>query len=113
MVLVSGTTIQISKKNSAVVDFSLLNADGSLFEPSAEDIVVFSVKKALYANDYTLQKETTPDYEGKCTFSFTAAELDLHVGRYYYDLKIFHTDGREETIINPAIFEVIEVVNND
>ena len=46
MVLVSGTTIQISKKNSAVVDFSLLNADGSLFEPSAEDIVVFSVKNA-------------------------------------------------------------------
>ena len=113
MVLVSGNSISISRKNSAVIDFCLQNSDGTAFEPTAGDKVIFSVKKWVMLDSFLLQKEKSPTYEGVVSFKFEAEELDLPAGQYVYDLKIFHSDGREETLINPSTFEIIEVVNHD
>lgn len=113
MVSVSGNCISISRKNSAIIDFFLQNADGTPFEPTAGDRVVFSVKKWVMLDSFILQKEKSPTYEGVVSFKFEAEELDLPAGQYVYDLKIYYSDGREETLINPSTFEIIEVVNHD
>jgi hypothetical protein len=112
MVRVSGNKIYISKKNSAILNFTLINADNSAFKPSAEDRVVFSVKKYVASDFYIIQKDATLS-NNIATIKLTADELDLPTGSYSYDLKIFHSDGREETIITPSLFKVEEVVNYD
>lgn len=113
MVNINGNDISINKKNSAVIDINLFNPDGSNFNPSPDDVVTFSIKRMMSSEMYMMKKEVTPNYLGLCSFSFNADELDIPVGKYLYDVKIYHTDGREETVINPSLFEIVEVVNND
>lgn len=108
MLTVNGNEIRVSRGNTAILNVSIENPDGSAYEPLDGDNILFSLKKRITDTEFLLQKPVT---NGQLVFD--DEELNLHPGKYIYDLKAYLADGREQTIVPPSAFYVDGVVNNE
>ncbi len=108
MLTVNGNEIRVSRGNTAILDVAIENPDGSAYELMDGDRILFSLKKRTTDPSFIMQKEMV---NGQIVFS--DEELNLHPGKYVYDVKAYLADGREQTVIPPSPFYVSEVVNNE
>lgn len=108
MLTINGFEIRVSRGNTAILDVAIENPDGSAYEPLDGDNILFSLKKRITDTEFLLQKSVV---NGQIVFS--DEELNLHPGKYVYDVKAYLADGREQTVIPPSPFYVSEVVNNE
>ena len=71
------------------------------------DKVYFTVKKDYTTQETLIFKEVTKFVGGKAKFIFTAENTNLAVGTYLYDVQCNLADGRIDTVITPAKFQVL------
>lgn len=81
--------------------------------PSSGDTVVMAVKKALNDGRPVFEK-TGEASEGAITFDIDVEDTaQLAFGTYWWDLRIFYSDGQVTTPFSPRKFIVGEVVTDD
>lgn len=112
MVTIKGTTIQITRGDSASIAVTIYNADGTVYHPAAGDSVRFAVKKN-YDDPQPVILKTIP----RDTMRLVLAPSDTKTleagqqrGRYHYDIELTKTDGTVDTFIPRADFIVLEEV---
>lgn len=83
--------IKLPRGNSAAYALKLINSDGSMFIPSADDTVLFTVKQ-LRKNtaDILIQKKIVPmaPYNNMVIVIEPADTINLREGDYYYDVSV-------------------------
>jgi hypothetical protein len=102
---ISGTTIRVTKGDTAIITFSCSN-----YTLASGDTVYFSVKKYISDTAYKLQKIITSFTDGVAQIELSGDDTDLTAGNYKYDIQCTLADGRIDTVIGPAIFTVLEEV---
>lgn len=102
---ITGTTITITRGDTAEITFEIKNADGTAFEPSEGDEVVFTVKESTVSETVLIQKTGTSI---NILSSDTSA---LPYGVYVYDVQVTLATGQKNTVIEPSPFIITEEVN--
>lgn len=108
MVKVQGTTIYMTRGDTATINLSIKDNNKNEYELEDGDIVVFSVKKNLSDDSYLIQKtfnekEIIIEHEDTKNLSF---------GSYLYDVQITFNDGKIATIITPSTLVLEGEVHN-
>lgn len=104
---VSGTSISITKGDTAKIEVSLKQYDGKEYKPADGDVLTFAVKKT-YDRDILIRKEIPPD-----TRALVLEPMDtkcLEVGKYIYDMELKTSSGEVDTFINCATFQILPEV---
>ncbi len=106
MLSTESNEIRITKGDSMSVEVELKNHDGSFYEMKEGDKIVFYVKRRLMDKyEVLLEKEGLP-------FEFTAEEMNLPTGKYFYVVVWTSRSGDRTTVIEPSLFEVTPKVHN-
>jgi hypothetical protein len=71
------------------------------------DRVYFTVNSELEKPEPLIQKEITTLDNHKAVVHLTAADTDIPVGSYYYDVEVNTADGRVDTVIGPSKFKIV------
>lgn len=112
MVEVKGTTITITKGDSAILEVQIFEADGSPYTPVEGDTVRFAMKKN-YSDPEPLLIIPIPIstmilmIEPQHTKNLESGPIR---GRYKYDVELVRSDGLVDTFIPRADFIVLEEV---
>ena len=106
--LVRGDTLKLTLKN-------ILLSDGSEYVLSDSDIIYLDVKR--YATDKmaVIRKSATKaDYiDGGLPFVFLPADtVDLPIGEYYFDVRLFVDDDNIYTIIPQSKFRIVQNITD-
>ena len=104
MFLIEGTTIKLTRGDSAEFDITVEDANGSPYELQDGDEVEFTVKQSVYDKTALIQKTGT---RIQIKPEDTAA---LSYKKYVYDVQVTLADGTVDTIIPPSTFEVLSEV---
>ena len=105
--------IKLSRGDYAEICFNLSNPNGEEYILNSGDKVEFAVKASVSDETAVINKLLTNDGE-----SFVVAVLEkedtenLVFGKYYYDIRVIQADGRINTPMLKADFELLEVVGN-
>lgn len=106
MFKIKGTSIELTRGDTAVFDLALTDADGIEYTIHPGDVIVFSLKASTASNRYLLQKEFT-DSTMKIDPSDTSA---LSCGTYIYDIQLTNREGDVFTVVEPSKFAIKEEV---
>jgi hypothetical protein len=108
MLYVYGTTIKLTRGDSAFLTFPLEMEDTrEAYELSAGDVLEFAIKRCIHDQAPAVSKRLVGDN----TFSLQPADTaDLPFGRYVYDVQLTTEDGQVYTVINRATIELMEEV---
>lgn len=110
MLKISGTTISLTRGDSAKIELFLTYKNGDTYEPREGDSIRFAVKKSF--NDLvpplliiniptdTLLLHITPEQSKQLAY-----------GSYKYDIQMTTADGDVDTFIDKATFIVTEEVD--
>ena len=98
MVKVEGTTILMTRGDTATINLSIKDDNKIEYELEEGDVVVFSVKQNLSDESYLIQK-TFSDKEIVIEHNDTK---ELPFGKYLYDVQLTFSDGKVATIITPS-----------
>ena len=98
MVKVQGTTICMTRGDTAEINLSIKDDSNVEYDLVEGDVVVFSVKQNLSDEAYLIQK-TFSDKEIVIEHEDTK---ELSFGEYLYDVQITFSDGKVATIITPS-----------
>ena len=115
MFSINGTTIKLTRGDSLVAELALKWQDGTDYEPSAGDSVVFAVKSRLNGAR-TEYVESSPIISTEIPTSDMTLRLapdntaGLAFGAYAYDVEVTLADGRVDTVINNAQFILLPEV---
>ena len=90
----------LTRGDTCEFTIELFNEDGTPFEPSAHDVVLFSIKKNLNDENSLLEKT------GLIIRIESEDTKDLPIATYYYDIKILFEDGSVQTVIPSNFFEL-------
>ena len=102
--------IFLTRGDSAVLDVSVTQADGSAYTPSGDVTLYFSVKKTVNDTEYVLQKSITNLSE---SISIEPPDTTaLNCGKYVYDVEL-HDGENVYTIIPPTLFTLGEEVTQE
>lgn len=109
MVKVTGTTIEMTRGDSAFFDVGLETADGEPYVPEDGDTIKFTVKSGYkdntpviekYVNMETMRLELKPEDTKQLLMPFT----------YVYDMELTKADGTVDTFIDKAKLIISEEV---
>lgn len=112
MVDVKGTTITITRGDSAVIDVQIIGIDGQIYTPVIGDTVRFAVKKN-YADSEPLLNINIPIASMQLVLrpeDTKNLESGPIRGKYKYDIELTRVDGSVDTFIPRADFIVLEEV---
>ena len=98
----SDNRIKVIQGDTGILDLSLDN-----YNLQDGDKVYFTVKKDYAAEEALIFKEINTFVDGKAKFIFTKEDTNLAVGTYLYDVQCNLADGRIDTVISPAKFQVL------
>lgn len=105
MLTINGTTITLTRGDSASIKLSLTNKDdGSPYDPIEGDSIRFAVSKQFGTESPLILLAIPTD-----TLTLEISPEDtksLPFGSYKYDIEITYADGRVETFIAKADFVV-------
>ena len=99
--------IKLPRGNSAVFALTLTNADGTVFVPSENDTVMFTVKKSQTKDATALiVKKITPS--DNMTISLEPADtVNLPEGDYFYDIAVCVGGSNFYTVVLCDNFKIL------
>ena len=100
MVKLQGTNITMTRGDTARVQVSIANPDGTEYKPLNGDVVRFAMKKSYYDENPLVLKNIPID-----TLLLTIEPTDtkpLQFGKYVYDIELTQRDGTVNTFITKA-----------
>lgn len=101
--------IHLTRGDTLTLDFQF---EGDV--PVGQDQLYFTVKKSVNDKSFKMEKKATLYGEDLARISIRSEDTrDLPFGKYFWDLRIFYSDGEIVTPMDPAPFYVDEVVGND
>lgn len=110
MVKIHGTTIEMTRGDTAVLQLYLTYPDGEAYEAAEGDYIRFAMKKTFDDNvPPLLVKEIPTD-----TLILQIDPLDtksLRYGQYRYDIQLTTGDGLVDTFIDRAVLSITEEVD--
>ena len=89
-------SIKITKGDTGRAKLTIYNKDGSIYEPTANDVIQFSVKKFFRQETPFIQKSIR-NQELVIEPSDTS---ELRLGDYIFDIQIILSNGDIQTIIS-------------
>lgn len=98
--------IQLVRGDSFMAKLTLQDKAGGLYVPTAEDEVLFTVKRNATTDQNLIQVQVL-DGIVRLAPSDTA---NLDYGAYVYDVQIILANGEKDTVIPPNVFEVLTEV---
>ena len=104
MFIIEGTTIKLTRGDSAEFDINIFDAGGNPYELQEGDKVEFTVKANVYTDKILIQKT------GTHIIILPEDTTSLSYYKYVYDVQITLHDGTVDTIIPPSTFEVLSEV---
>lgn len=112
MIDIKGTTITITKGDTALITVQAFNPDGSAYEPEEGDRIRFAMKRNFYDAEPLLVKDIPIDtmelrLDAEDTKNLEAGPAN---GRYKYDIELSKADGTIDTFIPRATLIVLEEV---
>ena len=108
MFYLEGNEINITRGDTAIIDFTLDN-----HEFVAGDVVYFSVKRSPKDTSYIINKEITNFDGNKAIISLDSNDTSISKGKYWYDIQCNLVDGRVDTVVNKERFIILEDVNDE
>ena len=100
MVDVKDNDIRMTRGDTAILNLSIQNADGTPYEITSDDTILLTVKK-----------NTTAKAVADNRITITPKETEsLEYGPYCYDVELRRTDGFVATIISPHTLTLCEEV---
>ena len=102
MVKIQGTTIIMTRGDTATIDLSIKDDNKEEYELEDGDVVVFSVKKNLSDEKYLMKKT----FDEKQIVIESDDTKDLSFGEYLYDVELTFSDGKVATIITPSTLKL-------
>ena len=109
MVKLQGTTITMTRGDTARIQISITDIDGSEYVPAYGDSVRFAAKKSYYDDAPVILKNIPTN-----TLLLTLEPEDtkpLQFGRYVYDIELTQRDGTVNTFIAKASLVLEEEVH--
>lgn len=106
MLYIEGSTIRLTRGDTAYLQVPLKTADGA-YTINADDTLEFSVKRTTKDEDYVFQKTVI----GEDTFHIEPVDTtELSFGKYVYDIQLTTNNGDVFTVVPPSTFEVLAEV---
>ena len=106
MVDVKDNDIRMTRGDTAILNLSIQNADGTPYEITSDDTILLTVKKNKTAKAIIIQKAVADN-----RITITPKETEsLEYGPYCYDVELRRTDGFVATIISPHTLTLCEEV---
>ena len=108
MFRIENNEIELTRGDTAIIDFKLLDIDGNLVDLSDfEGELVFTVKSGVYTNKKSISKEIV---DGVLYLEPGDTE-DLSYGKYVYDVQLKLPNGHTGTVIPPHTLKILSEVN--
>ena len=105
--------IRLSRGDYAEICFNLKNKDGSEYKLSDGEKVRFAVKFSADNEQELIGKTLTNDGESFVVVTLEKSDTEnLTFGRYFYDIRIIDANGKINTPMTKANFEMTEVIAN-
>ena len=108
MFYLEGNEINITRGDTAIIDFTLDN-----HEFVAGDVVYFSVKRSTKDTSYIINKEITNFNGNTAIIELLSDDTRIPKGKYWYDIQCSLADGRVDTVVNKERFIILEDVNGE
>ena len=113
MLIIENQNIKISRGDYAEICFNLKNKDGSEYKLSSGQKVKFGVKFNTNNKQELISKTLRNAGESFIVVVLEKTDTEnLIFGRYFYDIRITDTDGKINTPMMKANFDVLEVIAN-
>lgn len=94
--------IYLTRGDTAVLNLSIKNQDGTKYEVLPEDQILLTIKKSVNTDVVLVQKAAINNL-----IYINAIETDnLAYGTYYYDVELRRPDGFVATVIPPHVFKL-------
>lgn len=110
MLSISGTTITLTRGDSAKIALDLEYKNGDPYEPQAGDVIRFALKKTYSDVLPPLLLINIPT-DSLVLYISAAESKQLAYGQYKYDIQITTANGDVDTFIDRATFIVTEEVD--
>lgn len=108
MLKIIGTTIYLTRGDTAYIQITLTDSAGNAYVPAEGDVIRFAVKK-LYSDVNVLLEINIPTETLMLTIN-PADTKKFRFGEYKYDIELTRSDGVVDTFIDRADFFVTEEV---
>lgn len=104
MFKIEGTTISLTRGDSAEFDIEVYDSDGNLYELADGDKLEFTVKDNIHMKTPVIYKT------GSQIRLVPKDTKSLSYKKYVYDVQLTLNDGTVDTIIPPSSFNVLSEV---
>jgi hypothetical protein len=105
--------IKLSRGDYAEISFNFKNADGTEYVLEEGENVEFTVKTSASSQEELISKNLS---SGGGSFVVLVLEKEdteqMTFGNYYYDIRLIKADGKINTPMLKANFEVLEVIGD-
>ncbi len=106
MLKVVNNSINLTRGDTATFSLKIKNQDGTDYDISEEDQILFTVKRSTRDEEVVIQKVAINN-----RITIQPRETDnLEYGTYYYDVELRRPDGLVATVIPPHVFKLTEEV---
>ncbi len=112
MITISGTTITLTRGDTASIVLSITDSDGNAVPLVSGDAIYFTVKKTTATTKKLLQKVVEEFDNGSAQIDIGATDTKtIEFGEYVYDIQVNRdADSSVSTVIGPAKFVLAEEV---
>lgn len=101
--------IQLVRGDTLRAKLTLQDKAGNLYIPTADDEIIFTVKRNAMTNQILIQKTVT---DGEVVLNPSDTE-NLEFGAYVYDVQVVLANGNKDTVIQANVFELLPEVTGD
>lgn len=98
--------IQLVRGDTFRAKLTLKDKAGNIYIPSADDEVLFTVKRNALTNQILVQKRV----ENSEVVLEPSDTENLNFGSYVYDVQVVLANGNKDTVIQANIFELLPEV---
>lgn len=106
MLKVVKNTVSLTRGDTATFSLTIKNADGTDYEITEDDQILFTVKRSTRDKEIVIQKASINNQ-----ITITPRETEnLEYGTYYYDVELRRLDGFVSTVIPPHVFKLTDEV---
>jgi hypothetical protein len=106
MLLINGSTIMLTRGDTATIIVGLTTEDGSAYSMQEGDVLKLAAKKSVRCADAVIEKESTDG-----VFEFAPEDTEgLAFGDYKYDIQLTTAGGDVYTVVPVSTFRVMEEI---
>ena len=109
MLDVNGTTISLTRGDTAQISVGMVDVNGDEYTPQEGDVVRFAVKHR-YTDTHPVISKVVPNDTMMLVISPEDTK-PLIFGEYVYDMQITYADGQVDTFIDRASLVILEEVD--